>query len=99
MNEGARSLRMHRMSSMLHPARSQIALKIRAYVSKYSSRSDSTSSPNAALVQIHSPTMLGHTSAIASLIRQPMCAPRYMKRENGWTGIPARSSVGFRSAS
>ena len=52
-----------------------------------------------ALVHIHSPIMLGQTSAIASLTRQPIRSPKYMNSEKVWAGIPAYSSVGLSSAS
>src|ERR1035438_7247020 len=42
--------------------------------------------------------MLGHTSAIASLIFHPMRVPKYIKSEKVCAGIPARSRVGFSSA-
>jgi hypothetical protein len=42
--------------------------------------------------------MLGHTSAMASLILHPMRVPKYIKNEKFCAGIPARSSVGFSKA-
>src|SRR5579864_9281456 len=66
---------------------------------KYSSSSVLASSPNAALDQIHSPTSDGHTSAIVSLIRQPIWLPRYINKEKGCAGMPACSRVGLSRAS
>src|ERR1700687_1532857 len=98
MNSGASLSRIFWNRLVVHPARWQMALKIHSYAPKYSSSRASISSPNAALDQIHSPTILGHTSAIASLIFHPMRDPKYINSENVWAGIPARSSVGFNNA-
>src|SRR2546423_15423228 len=76
-----------------------MARKTSSYDWKYSSSLVVAWSPKAAFDQIHSPTSVGQTSARVSLMRQPTCAPKYIYKEKGWAGIPARSSVGLSSAS
>ena len=83
MKRGAASSRIRRKSAIEQPASLLIVRKLRSKTSKYSG--SSSCSPNAALVQIHSPIRLGHTSASTSFICQPRCVPKYMKSENGWT--------------
>src|SRR5262249_24905681 len=95
MKRGAASSRIRRRSSGVQSAMRQMLPMLRSKAAKYAS--SRSCSPNAALLQIHSPIRLGHTSASTSFMRKPTWVPKYMNSENGWAAKPCCARNGASS--